>query len=687
MSSGIFIVEKVKFCDLFCGRNSFEIPAYQRPYAWEKKQWQDLLDDLKNAENSLEYLLGTVYLEKTKENEYKILDGQQRFVTMYLLMKSLGDKNLPTITLGGGDSEFFEKLSKDTEPNKPETASQQRLKGALKFFTNQKKKFFKKRSQNIEHKPEIASQQKLKGALKFFTNQKKKFFKKRSQNIEHKPETASQQRLKGALEFFMKQKNESNGLLGLIELEKLSIIKTIVDTKEDKNASITTFITQTDRGKRLTNLEKLKSILYYYKQKNGDYDLDKIQSIFSEIYISLNKLYTKPEAAEADVLRVLMVRLEQEQLYRRSDSTNFKELVDEYKNVTEKDYKKVPNVSWEAGEEEIFRWIQQVFAGCTGDNLNEALSRCVFVLDEIKNTLACYAKNFDNKPPILKNIFLSLNPSRFSRAFLVDYLHECEEKGILDCIEEMQNAIFENAVSKPIMPEIPEGVTNYNKLTEYRKAMETRVEKYKELANKDNTIFKLIERIELSCWKVGKRPIGTFLSYKKEHILDHIIRFANNHKKEYFLRDFGYGNYRYILMEYEKYYREQHECMEDFYTTMAEGNEVTKVHREHIFAQNPEGELWSEFLKKGFGDNKTSYQSWIWNIGNIALLTEGKNISAGNKTPWNKAKEYEEQTDFETTKQLGKDILEYCKDENLNTLKTMLDIREYELKAFAWYRF
>lgn len=609
MSNKIFDVEKVEFCDLFCNKHHFEIPAYQRPYAWEEKQWQDLWEDLKNAQKSSEYLLGTVYLEKKDDNSFNILDGQQRFVTMYLLMKSLGFNKLPKITLGGGDNEFFTELLL---------------------------------------------------------------------NGEKKPETASQQRLKNALVFFNGKKNDSGELLGFIEPRKLSIIKTIVNTKDDKNASITTFITQTDRGKRLTNLEKLKSIIYYYKQKSDDNDLDKIQGVFSDIYIALNKLYTKPETAEADVLRVLMVRLEQDQLYRGSDSTNFKELVEEY--ILNKNYKSVPNVSWEAGEDEIFRWIQEVFAKCTGDNLNKALSRCVSVLREIKDTLNCYANNFSSEPPILKNIFLSLNPSRFSRAFLVDYLHECKEKGIFDNIEEIKNADFKQMASMP--ENIP------TELIDYKKAVEESIEKYKNLEKENNTIFKLIERIELSCWKVGKRPFGTFLNYKRGgNILEHIKTFANDKKKEYFLRpqDFGYGNYRYILMAYEQYYNQNFK-VEDFYTTMAEGYEITKVHREHIFAQNPEEGLWNE-LKKGFGDNKTSYQSWIWNIGNVALLSEGNNIKESNKTPWEKAEGYKAQKDFKTTQTFGKDILKYCKSRDLNTLKTMLDIREYELKMFAWYRF
>ena len=116
------------------------------------------------------------------------------------------------------------------------------------------------------------------------------------------------------------------------------------------------------------------------------------------------------------------------------------------------------------------------------------------------------------------------------------------------------------------------------------------------------------------------------------------------------------------------------------------------MHREHIFAQNPEKEIWEEIKEDGFGENKTNYNNWIWNIGNIALLSEKDNISESNKTPWNKAVGYIKQLNFITTQMLGKDILQYCKKKDkeqvdLNLLKSLLDIREYELKMFAWYRF
>ena len=82
----IFEVNKEKFIEIFKKENSFEIPEYQRPFSWEEKQLNDLLDDLSNAlnRNYPEYLLGTVYLQRVNDDTFKILDGQQRFISMYL---------------------------------------------------------------------------------------------------------------------------------------------------------------------------------------------------------------------------------------------------------------------------------------------------------------------------------------------------------------------------------------------------------------------------------------------------------------------------------------------------------------------------------------------------------------------------------------------------------------------------
>lgn len=71
-----------------------KIPEYQRPYKWTAKNANQLLDDIIEAMNANKdvYRVGTLILYKEQE-EYYIVDGQQRTITLSLLLKSL-DCNL-----------------------------------------------------------------------------------------------------------------------------------------------------------------------------------------------------------------------------------------------------------------------------------------------------------------------------------------------------------------------------------------------------------------------------------------------------------------------------------------------------------------------------------------------------------------------------------------------------------------
>jgi len=76
----------------------FRVPDYQRGYAWEKKQWQDLIDDLIDLPAGKEHYTGTIVLnradtEKTLREErgkqlrlFNIVDGQQRLTTILILL-------------------------------------------------------------------------------------------------------------------------------------------------------------------------------------------------------------------------------------------------------------------------------------------------------------------------------------------------------------------------------------------------------------------------------------------------------------------------------------------------------------------------------------------------------------------------------------------------------------------------
>lgn len=67
------------------------IPLYQRSFAWKDLQIQQLIDDIYDNENNIDYYLGSLIVAK-KENNFEVIDGQQRLTTLFLLFLYL---NLP----------------------------------------------------------------------------------------------------------------------------------------------------------------------------------------------------------------------------------------------------------------------------------------------------------------------------------------------------------------------------------------------------------------------------------------------------------------------------------------------------------------------------------------------------------------------------------------------------------------
>jgi uncharacterized protein DUF262/uncharacterized protein DUF1524 len=82
---------------IFSDDYAFEIPPYQRPYAWEKDQTRELLSDLLDAMDNTDdsggvYFLGSIVLIKSPgAPESKVVDGQQRLTTLTILLSVLRD--------------------------------------------------------------------------------------------------------------------------------------------------------------------------------------------------------------------------------------------------------------------------------------------------------------------------------------------------------------------------------------------------------------------------------------------------------------------------------------------------------------------------------------------------------------------------------------------------------------------
>lgn len=65
---------------------NLRIPDYQRIYCWDEKTIRVLWDDVQNLDGK--YRLGTVILQRV-DNSFQIIDGQQRLVTLSLILSAL----------------------------------------------------------------------------------------------------------------------------------------------------------------------------------------------------------------------------------------------------------------------------------------------------------------------------------------------------------------------------------------------------------------------------------------------------------------------------------------------------------------------------------------------------------------------------------------------------------------------
>lgn len=84
-------------CKIFSPEFDFVIPPYQRPYAWTTEEAGELFDDLNSFMNEQQkeepYFLGSIVLVKREgEPRAEVIDGQQRLVTLTLLLAMLVKK-------------------------------------------------------------------------------------------------------------------------------------------------------------------------------------------------------------------------------------------------------------------------------------------------------------------------------------------------------------------------------------------------------------------------------------------------------------------------------------------------------------------------------------------------------------------------------------------------------------------
>lgn len=91
---------------IFSSDFDYEIPSFQRPYAWTEEEAGDLFDDLYDfyvsEADDEQYFLGSIVLVKEDDKPYsEVIDGQQRLTTLTILLAAITSK------LSGEDRDDF----------------------------------------------------------------------------------------------------------------------------------------------------------------------------------------------------------------------------------------------------------------------------------------------------------------------------------------------------------------------------------------------------------------------------------------------------------------------------------------------------------------------------------------------------------------------------------------------------
>lgn len=90
---------ETKFQPIIEGTKQYVVPLFQRPYSWDKKQWDvlwnDLIDLCENDEPRNHFIGSIVTMPTTSVPEgvakYLLIDGQQRLTTIFILLTLLRD--------------------------------------------------------------------------------------------------------------------------------------------------------------------------------------------------------------------------------------------------------------------------------------------------------------------------------------------------------------------------------------------------------------------------------------------------------------------------------------------------------------------------------------------------------------------------------------------------------------------
>lgn len=266
---------------IFSSEFEYQIPSYQRPYAWTIDQASELFDDLYDffvSEPEDGYFLGTIVLIKQEEAPFaEVIDGQQRLTTLTILLAALASR------MSGGDRDTLTKYIR--EPGNKYEGLEPKPRLTLR---DRDKEFFAKYVQTLDFK-------------NLFSLDKKTLASESQINIQ----SNSKHFLSCLEDRFCEEMNRLNDFIGFI-LQRCFLVA--VSTPSQQSA-FRVFSVMNSRGLDLQPTDIIKADVIgklesekecdEYSERWEDMEVELGRSGFNDLFTYIRMIYAKEKSKRA----------------------------------------------------------------------------------------------------------------------------------------------------------------------------------------------------------------------------------------------------------------------------------------------------------------------------------------------------------------------------------------------------
>jgi len=250
------------FQELISNGVKYQVPRFQRDYAWDREQWEDLWADIQTIADEQHHYMGYIVLQRKSQHDFEVIDGQQRLITLSLVVLA-AMKNIRNL------------IDKDNEAE----ANQERLRVLTERYIGSKNPI----SLRVDSK--LSLNRNNSGNFKAICSA--------LDAPNKRGQTHTNKLLNKCFKFFEEKKIGQSGeeIAEFIERVSSGMVFTKIVVQDDLNA-YKVFETLNARGVQLSTPDLLKNYIFSVVTKNNqvsDKELDELDESWSEIVEQLGE--------------------------------------------------------------------------------------------------------------------------------------------------------------------------------------------------------------------------------------------------------------------------------------------------------------------------------------------------------------------------------------------------------------